>query len=264
MRGRTQAAIVATVSAAIPLFVWVGAATVVLITLRKGVADGLNLMLWAGLPAVLWLVLQGNPTPLVVIAGAMILAVVLRTTVSWVYTLVTGVLLGLIVSWVMPLFVAELLNPEMLSKIAPNVDVNDEQAYQAFSSLLTGFWAAAHLLVMLLSLMLGRWWQSLLFNPGGFGDEFKQLLLPPLVTVPAVLIAQFGGHLHPVLIGWAPILTLPLFFAGIALAHGVVSLKKLSFHWLVLMYLLVFLVGPYLALVDSLMNFRRRIRTKPE
>jgi len=32
----------------------------------------------------------------------------------------------------------------------------------------------------------------------------------------------------------------------------------------VLMYLLVFLVGPYIALVDSLMNFRRRIQRAAE
>ena len=264
MRGRSQAAIVATVSAAVPLLFWVSAATIVLTTLRKGTAEGLNLLLWAGLPAILWLVMRGDPTPVVVIVGAMILAVVLRTTVSWVSTLIVGVVLGLIVNWLMPLLVPELLNPEVLSKLAPDVDMNAEQSYAVFSNLLTGFWAAAHLMAMMLSLILGRWWQSLLFNPGGFGEEFRQILLPPLVAVPVVLIAQFGGNLHPALIGWAPILMMPLFISAIALVHGVVSIKKLSFHWLVLMYLLVFLVGPYLALVDSLMNFRRRLQRTPE
>jgi len=264
MRGRREAAIVATIAAAVPLLFWLSAATIVLTTLRKGTAEGLNLMLWAGLPAVLWLVMRGDPTPIVIIVGAMILAVVLRTTVSWVHTLLAGVLLGLIVSWVMPLLVPELLNPEVLSKLAPTVDMEAEQSYAVFSNLLTGFWAAAHLMVMILSLMLGRWWQSLLFNPGGFGEEFRQLLLPPLVAIPVVLIAQFGGNLHPLLIGWAPVLMMPLFIAGIALVHGVVHIKKLSSQWLVLMYLLVFLVGPYLALVDSLMNFRRRLQRTPE
>ena len=264
MRGRREAIIVAAVSAAVPLLFWLSAATIVLTTLRKGTAEGLNVLLWAGMPAVLWLVMRGDPTSLIVIVGAMILAAVLRATVSWVSTLFVGVVLGLIVSWVMPLLVPELLNPEVLSKLAPSVDMKTEQSYAMFSSLLTGFWAAAHLMVIILSLILGRWWQSLLFNPGGFGEEFRQIMLPPLVAIPAVLIAQFGGNLHPVFIGWAPILMMPLFIAAIALVHGVVSIKKLSYHWLVLMYILVFLVGPYLALVDSLMNFRRRLQKTPE
>jgi hypothetical protein len=263
MRGRSQAATVAIIASAVPLLFWVSAATVVLITLRKGWLEGVNLTLWASLPAIFWLVMQGNPIPLTVLLIALVLAIVLRSTVSWVHTLLMGVLLGLVLNWMIPLLVPELLDPELLKQLAPKVDLNQEQIAM-FGNLLTGFWATAHLLIAVLSLMLGRWWQSLLFNPGGFGEEFKQLILPASVAIPLVLIAQFGGNLHPALIGWAPILTMPLFIAGIALAHGVVSIKKLSSQWLVLMYLLVFLVGPYLALIDSLMNFRRRIQKTPE
>lgn len=261
MRGRLQAAVVAVASAATPMLFWLSAATVVLVTLRKGWAEGVNLMLWACLPAVGWLVMVADPTPLVVIIGAMLLALVLRTTVSWVSTLVVGAGIGLLISWSMPLLVPQLLTPEVLQKLAPNVGAEaSEQTYQLLGNLLAGFFGAAHLLVILLSLILGRWWQSLLFNPGGFGEEFKQLILPPVVAIPAVLIAQFGGGIHPALVSWAPVIMVPLFFAGIALAHGVVSLKKMSAQWLVLFYLLVLLVGPYVALLDSLMNFRRRIR----
>lgn len=263
MRGRLQAAVVAVASAATPMLFWLSAATVVLITLRKGWGEGINLMLWACLPAVGWLVMVADPTPLLVIVGAMVLALVLRTTVSWVYTLVVGAGIGLLISWFMPLLVPQLLTPEMLEKLAPNINGAgevSEQTYQLMSNLLAGMFGAAHLLVIVLSLMLGRWWQSLLFNPGGFEDEFKQLILPPVVAIPAVLIAQFGGGLHPALVSWAPVIMVPLFIAGIALAHGVVSLKKMSAQWLVLFYLLVLLVGPYVALLDSLMNFRRRIR----
>lgn len=261
MRGRMQAAIVAVASAAAPMLFWLSAATVVLVTLRKGWAEGVNLMLWACLPAVGWLVMVADPTPLVVIIGGMTLALVLRTTVSWVYTLIVGTGIGLLVSWLMPLLVPQLLTPEVLEKLAPNVAAEASgQAHQLLSNLLAGFFGAAHLLVILLSLILGRWWQSLLFNPGGFGEEFRQLILPPVVAIPAVLIAQFGGGLHPALVTWAPVIMVPLFFAGIALAHGVVSLKKMSAQWLVLFYLLVLLIGPYVALLDSLMNFRRRIR----
>jgi hypothetical protein len=261
MRGRFQAAMMAAVSTAMPMMFWLGAAAVVLVTLRKGWAEGVNLMLWAALPAVGWLVLIADPTPLLVVVGAMLLALVLRGTVSWVYTLLVGTGIGLLISWSMPLLVPQLLTPELVAKLAPNVGAEaGEQTYQLLSRLLAGFFGAAHLLVIVLSLMLGRWWQSLLYNPGGFGEEFRQLILPPAAAIPAVLIAQFGGSLHPALVSWAPVIMVPLFFAGIALAHGVVKLKKMSAQWLVLFYLLVFLIGPYVALLDSLMNFRRRIR----
>lgn len=263
MRGRFQAALIAIVSAAMPMFFWLSAATVVLVTLRKGWVEGINLMLWACLPAVGWLVMVADPTPLLVIVGAMALALVLRSSVSWVLTLIVGAGIGLLISWSMPLLVPQLLTPEVLETLAPDVGAeNREQSYLLLGNLLAGFFGAAHLVVIVGSLMLGRWWQSELFNPGGFGDEFRQLILPPAVALPAVLVAQFGGSIHPVLVSWAPVIMVPLFFAGIALAHGVVNLKKMSAQWLVLFYLLVLMVGPYVALLDSLMNFRRRIRNR--
>lgn len=263
MRGRFQAALVATIAAATPMFFWLGAAAVVLVTLRKGWLEGINLTLWAALPATAWLVMQGNPISLVVLLIAFAMAAVLRNTVSWVPTLMTGVVMGLGLYWLMPQFVTELSDPDVLKQLAPNAGFDDEQI-DIFGRLLTGLWSTAYLLVAVLSLILGRWWQSQLFNPGGFAEEFRQLIFPPTVAVAIVVIAQFGGNLHPALIGWAPIVSLPLFFAGIALAHGVVNIKKLGSQWLVLMYLLVFLVGPYLALVDSLMNFRRRLKKTPD
>lgn len=261
MRGRSQAALVAVVSAALPMLFALSAATVVLITLRKGWAEGINLMLWACLPAAGWLIMASDPTPLVVIAGAMILAIVLRQTVSWVGTLLVGTVIGLLVSWSMPWLVPQMVTPEVLQMLAPDMAADaNEETYQLLKSLLAGFFGAAHLAVIIGSLILGRWWQSQLFNPGGFAEEFRQLILPIYVALPAVLIAQFGGAIHPAFVGWAPVLMVPLFFAGIALAHGVVNLKKMSGQWLVLFYLLVLLIGPYVALLDSLMNFRQRLR----
>lgn len=277
MRGRKQAAIVATVSAAVPLLFWISAATVVLTTLRKGWAEGLYLLLWAGLPAVLWLVMRSDPTPLLVIGGSMGLAVILRATMSWAYTLMGGVLLGLLMSWLLPVLMPELMAE--IIRVSKEVMVNiaqdsasqlNEQMDVWLNSLFSGFLGAVHLLAIVLCLILGRWWQSVLFNPGGFGDEFQRLLLPAAVTIPAILVAVFGSGLHPSLLGWAPILTVPLFIAGIALVHGVVSLKKMSPQWLVAFYLLVFFVGPYfyvllvvMAVLDSLLNFRRRIQVTP-
>ena len=50
MRGRTQALLVAVITAGIPMFFWVSAAAVGLVTLRRGVRDGLAIMLAALVP----------------------------------------------------------------------------------------------------------------------------------------------------------------------------------------------------------------------
>src|SRR5690625_6133709 len=53
MRGREQAVLVAALSTATLLLSWLGAAVVALVTLRKGTRAGLQVLLWALLPAVL-------------------------------------------------------------------------------------------------------------------------------------------------------------------------------------------------------------------
>ena len=49
-------------------------------------------------------------------------------------------------------------------------------------------------------------------------------------------------------------------------AGGIVTLRGWSGHWLVAFYLMIFFMGPYfyvfLVVLDSLMDFRGRIRPK--
>lgn len=278
MRGRKQAVTVAMLTAALPLLFWLSAATVALATLRKGAVEGLNLLLWAGLPASLWLVLRNDPTPLLVIVGSGILALVLRLSVSWVHTLIAGVLLGVLLSWLMPLLLPEVvaetirISKQVLAEMTAEISAaTGRQMEEWLSSLFAGILGSVHLFAVIGCLVLGRWWQSVLYNPGGFREEFHSLILPRTLAVPLLLLVVFGGGMHPLLLGWLPVLTVPFVIAAIALVHGVVGLRELSIHWLVAFYLLIMFLGPYfymllivMAFLDSVLDFRNRIRARVE
>lgn len=113
--------------------------------------------------------------------------------------------------------------------------------------------------------MLGRYWQAVLYNPGGFGREFRAVrlpLVPALVLLACMLIGpNFGAGLAML----TPICSVPLMFAGAALLHGLVAQGRLARFWLVGLYvtLLLFMQLIYpllvvLAIVDSLIDFRGR------
>lgn len=278
MRGRTQAVTVAAISAAVPLMFWISAATVALTTLRRGWAEGLNLLLWACLPAIVWIAMQQDPTPLIVIIGSGVLAQVLRFSVSWVHTLLAGCALGILVSWLMPLLLPEVvtetikISKQVLEGMAGDITAETgRQLDEWLNSLFAGILGSIHLLAIVACLVIGRWWQSALYNPGGFRAEFHRLILPKAVALPLMLFMVFGGGLHPALLGWIPVITVPFIIAGIALVHGVVGIRKLTGQWLLAFYLLAFLLGPYfymllivMAFLDSVLDFRQRIQAKAE
>ncbi len=273
MRGRFQAVAVATICAAVPMFFWISAAIVALVTLRKGVTEGMALLLWASLPALAWLVMGSDPTPTIVIVGCAGLAVVLRATASWAMTLLAGVALGWLASWLVPLLLPELLaeiiqaSQLMLDKmVAELAQQSGEQLALWLKAIFTGVLGCMHLMAMLGCLVVGRWWQATLYNPGGFREEFHSIILPRGMALIMMLSILFGGALSPAFLEWVPSLTVPFFVAGLALVHGIIGIKKLSGQWLIGFYTMFFFMGPYLymllivaALLDSMLNLRQRI-----
>lgn len=96
MRGRLQALLLTVVGAGSLLFCWISAAVLALVTLRKGVAEGAWLLLWALLPAGALLYAYGDGGPLSLLLGVMAIALVLRTTVSLSLSLLAVVPVGLV------------------------------------------------------------------------------------------------------------------------------------------------------------------------
>ena len=96
MRGPLQAGGVAAVTTAIPLLFWIGAAVIGLVILRLGISQGLSIGLWALLPALGWSWFGQDPTALVVLLQAMLMASILRITLSWEKALLAGSFLGIV------------------------------------------------------------------------------------------------------------------------------------------------------------------------
>lgn len=271
LKSRTNAIIATALSAAVPFLFWIAAAVVGVITLRKGVRDGSQVMLWGSLPAVFWLV-QGDPTPAFVMLGVFLMAQVLRYTVSWSQTLLVGATLGAVtastVQWLPPELMLELaqVSREMILSSADLAESSGPELDQFLIDLFSGVISAVHALMMIGSLLLARYWQAILFNPGGFQKEFHQIRLPIWAALVLGSVVIFGAGITPEAIKWIPSLTLPLVFACIALVHAVVAIKQLSSFWLTAFYFVLFFAGHslyvlmiFVALIDSSLNFRQRL-----
>jgi len=272
MKGRWQATVVATLCLAIPILFWLGAAIQALVLLRHGLSQGGRVVLWSLLPAVAWAA-AGDPTPILISVGTSALAIMLRHTVRLDQTVLVGALFGIIAYFILPILLSDILpqvqqqSEELMAEfLKSDPDFRDE-VLPMVAPIVSGGLAALHSLVIILCLLLGRYWQSSLYNPGGFGQEFRQLRMPLAYSLPAIVVSLAAGELEPVLAGVTPVLTVPLVIAGVALFHGLAKQTQTSSGWLVLMYIAFFTFGHYMytllifvALLDSLLDIRTRLK----
>lgn len=273
MRGRVQATVFVVGCAALPLLFWLSAAAASLVFLRRGFKDASSVIAWALLPALAWWVF-GDPRILMVLLGTLGLAALLRAERPWSRVLLSSIALGLVYGVILGSVFREPIEalaqalakalPEMLDGLYQKLSVGERTQLEGYvAPVLTGLMAAGLQVISVLALMLGRYWQAALYNPGGFGREFQAVRID---RVPALLL--LGGMLFGPSFGsgmalLTPLCSVPLMFAGIALLHGLVAQKRLSKFWLVGLYvtLVLFMQLTYpllvvLAIVDSLIDFR--------
>ncbi|MGH1461503.1 MAG: hypothetical protein ACRBB6_05675, partial [Neptuniibacter sp.] len=275
MRGRKQAALVAVIAALLPLLYWVSAAAVALVTLRKGPRDGSELLLWALLPAGVWTYSVSDPTPLAVIAGTYVLAIALRETVSWAKVLMlalpVGAVAGVGMEFVLGGYLGEVINQteKFLIQSAGQTSKEVVLDKEMLRQLMLGGLASVHTVLMLVSVILARSWQSGLFNPGGFRQEFHVLRLPLPYTGVLLVLSLICYQLDLDLMRWLPLLLLPWIFAGVALVHGSLAKRDLGKPWLIGFYFSILFMGQivisllvFAAVIDSLVDFRSRIPAK--
>ncbi|WNW13132.1 hypothetical protein RRX38_18880 [Pseudomonas sp. DTU_2021_1001937_2_SI_NGA_ILE_001] len=279
MRGRMQATLAVVGCAALPLLFWLSAAAGSLVLLRRGFSDAAGILAWALLPALAWWYF-GEPRTALVLVGTLGLAMVLRASESWARVLLASVAWGLLYAVILGAVFREPIEqlaqeiqkhlPAMLGDLYAQMSVEERSRLGALiAPVLNGLIATLLQIVSVLSLMLGRYWQALLYNPGGFGREFRALRLSPvpmLVLVVAMLLGpNFGAHMAML----TPLCSVPLVFAGLSLMHAQVADKRLGKFWLVGMYIMLVvstqLIYPLLvvlAIVDSLIDFRGRRGSK--
>jgi hypothetical protein len=276
MRGRVQAALVVVGCAALPLLFWLSAAAGCLVLLRRGFSDAVGVLAWGLLPALVWWYF-GEPRTLMVLLGSLGLAALLRAGWSWSRVLLASVGLGVVYSGVLGFAFGEALAqlavamnshlPDLLGEIYQRLSLEEQAHLEALiAPVLTGLIAALLQAVSLLALILGRYWQAVLYNPGGFGREFRTLKLPGALALGLLACMLIGPQFGPRVAMLTPLCSVPLVFAGFALVHGLAARGKLKRFWVVGLYVtfLLFIQLAYLllvvvAIVDSLIDFRGRL-----
>ena len=190
MRGRMQAISAAVgfmgLSLIFPLFSYISAATVALVVLRLGWRETLVVTGGALLAtsAVAWITLGdpgvGASFALVVWVPIIVLAVVLRQTMSLPITLAVAATLGAL--GVLAIYatvddpagwwresVIQVIQTQVID--SAGLDAEQSQTWRVtldqMANVMTGIVVAWFVLSSVLSLLLARWWQAMLYNPGG-------------------------------------------------------------------------------------------------
>ena len=261
----------------------VSGAVVALVTLRGGPVPGLQVAGAAGLVTVLagqlvfGQIVAALAFALLLWVPMLVLALVLRYTRSLATTLQAALLFGvaLVAFYVIGFDDAAAEWKTLLEGVlggffeAQEIDEASRAALiEAMARWMTGTLAAAYFLQVVASLLLARWWQSLLYNPGGFRQEFHALRLSRTLAVAALPLfaAVVVDGLPDVLRYLALPVAAAFFLQGLALAHGQLAAFNAGPGWLIGIYALLVVAPPYafMALTtagyaDAWMDFRGRM-----
>ncbi|QTR50224.1 hypothetical protein [Candidatus Thiothrix anitrata] len=275
----------------LPLMGLLSNAAVGLITLRMGWRRGLFIaLISSAVLGGLTLLMQVNPLvgfgfSMLIWLAVILLATLLGSTVSWSKTLT--VLLAVSVGAVL-LFHMNVSDPVafwqnqplwmQFVEVVKNVQMMPEEMSSSeqqklldnAASILSGSIAGTVSVLLILSLLIARHWQAMLYNPGGFGAEWRELQLgkpAALLMIAVITLALFSQQMTAINMVFAGLTV--FLFQGIALVHGVVALLQQHKAWLIGMYIMLFLMpahgGILLAafgIIDSLAGFRSQIKAR--
>lgn len=287
--GRWQAALVATASGLLALILLplscLGAAAIALVTLHIGIFSGLQVMGLATASVILLYLLAGVQLTLVIVILLLLwlpcwlAAAILQQTrnlgAAFKAATLFGVTLLLLVyasiqepaaAWLEVLKVMLAMFEEAGFKLD---GLSDEQLLQEFAALMTGVALSWLVLGIIASLLLARWWQSLLVHPGAFREEFGNLRLGNLagmLTVGMLLVARLTQDtISEISAQLAMILLVPYLLVGLAVIHSLVKQAGRGTGWLVAVYLLLAFVPQTTlllaagGLLDTWVDLRRRL-----
>ena len=131
---------------------------------------------------------------------------------------------------------------------------------------LPGLFASSIMFGTMLSLLLGRWWQAVFYNPGGFAKEFQSLNLgkiSALLTVGLMLLALAVDSI--VMTALVTVVMVLYSIQALSLMHAVINIRQMNTAWLVLFYLVMFFMPQLLLLLmlagiaDPWLRIRQRM-----
>lgn len=292
MKGRMQAVVVATVLAMLALLVTplglISAAVIALTFLRQGWKEGVlvlgsALLAITGLGGLLFQMPAGTLLVGVLLwVPAAALGAIMGRTGSLRLGIEAAAVLAAVVVLAQYALMAdpaafwsdalnEFLRERLDEEILTTADL--DQFIGLMAGWMAGGMAAVWFLGSVISLLLARYWSSLIDRPGAFAEEFRQLrfgrwllLLVPVLLLVGVILT--GGE--PSLVGHLYLVGMMVFLVqGISVGHGLVAEFSGSPAWLVGLYLLLIFVAPQgvtmVALVgytDGWLDFRARARAR--
>jgi len=279
MQAIIVASTLALVSLVMPPVSIVSSASVALVTLRRGVIEGLIVLACStALAALLGFFLLGN-YQFVLLYGVVLwvpvwlISIILREGRYLSLAVEIAVLLGVFGVVGFYLYDNDLASmwKSMLTQMVPaNAPVEDVQhTVDMLSHYMTGIIAAASVFGLLFALFLGRWWQALLYNPGGFRQEFLSLKTRPRLAVGSIVVVIIASLSSGIIaeVSWnVSILLFVLYtFTGTAVLHTVFASMKMGRFIVPMFYVTLFLIPhamlpvALVGLSDTWMNLRNKI-----
>mgnify|MGYP007043493775 CR=1 FL=1 len=251
---------------------WISIASIALVAMRKGFKATLLPMFYALLMIFLlsYLLIPGAATAMVVIAigiwlPSLVVSLVLRHTVSISMALQANVYLALAAlvviegSFSKDIIETMLMQQEALSTLASSLTAEQMNLY---IQMLPGVITVAFLFNSFVSVLLARWWQSRLFNAGGFKAEYLALRLDQRFAWLSVILVGATFFAEKSAAGILIVLISVYAFQGVAIAHNIVSQRSLHVSWLVVFYVLLLFIPQTIifvamvAFVDTWADFR--------
>ena len=281
MGGPLQALAAAVILAMLPGFGWVSAAVVALVALRKSVSDAALPFVGAMLVAVLVHWAAGDITQAGTVITALVASLVLASTRSLAWALLAlgfsaAAYLVLVLNMA-PVMISELVDlfqPTYDEFVAQLKQANPEaesvfEQIEARNVVVEGMvWVTT--VGATAALLLARWLQAKLYNPGGFRREFHSLRLMPAVAA-VLALTLFLGQNYPQARLVLPCVAIPMLMAGLALVHGLVGAKPNNGPLLVFFYVGLILTSWFgmmilvsAAVIDSFVDIRNRIQKRYE
>lgn len=288
LKGRSQAILMVSLfgllAFLLPPLIWISSAMMALISFRQnlhetilvfvvsltinvvlGAMSGINIAVMATVLGVFW-------------GSVGLAAVVLKNSASLARSIlflflvgIAGVLLIYGISgdpaemWRQKL--ANLPDLDLLQQMFGAGNPGKEWILEHIPRVLTGILAAGFFANMVLSLLLGRWLQALLYNPGGFQREFHSLRMGSVVASAVLLLVVSTILTRSPFLASLLVVGLVLFvFQGLAVIHGVVKLKQWNTISLVIVYVAALFLPEMtmllsmLGLIDTWLNVRGHVQ----
>ena len=276
MRGRWQALAVAVLGSVLVFAAPISAAAIALVTMVQGLRDGGWVALWSLLPALLvgWVSGDYGTGFLLgtVFVGAMVLAQTLSLSLALLAIVPVSAVGGLALLTFNTAFLEAMLSmlDTWIAALQAESPESGESlnAFRPTTTQAAGLMATGNALIASLSLLLGRYWQAVLFKPGAFGEEFRAFRLPGVLTAILVLVAMLGALNDSEAAAWSALAGIPVTLAGFALFHHIAKRQQLGGTFLAVGYVLWIIVdglkvGVLLAvLLDAFLDLGRRAKAK--